>query len=179
MEKLICCPASRSSTGLKGPPASFYSLLLREMQLLQFATQEIVHAGLVCERYAQSASGRLFQLSAMLGFCDWWTSKTPGTPMYSWLSLVSTKRISPTEMKRFRILSDHSWAHIFGCAWNVTLITILAACCSCLFCFLLFCFFFLASDSFLAKIHQERRSSHHGPHTTKWHQTEVPCSVPN
>ena len=71
MEKLICCPSSGSSTGLRGPAASFYSLLLREMVLPQHATLEMFPACLVCERFAQFTLGRLFQLSATSGLCEW------------------------------------------------------------------------------------------------------------
>lgn len=67
----------RSSTGLRQPPASFYSPLLRGMELHQGATLETLLAGLVCERYAQHTLGRLFQLFAISGPCDWWTSINP------------------------------------------------------------------------------------------------------
>lgn len=61
----------RSSTGLRQPPASFYSPLLRGMELHQGATLETLLAGLVRERYAQHTLGRLFQLFAISGPCDW------------------------------------------------------------------------------------------------------------
>ena len=73
MVELTCCPASGSSTGLRGQLR--LCTFLREMAQPQPATSEIFPACLVFERCAQLTFGRLFQLFATSGLCDWWTSK--------------------------------------------------------------------------------------------------------
>lgn len=79
---------------------------------------------LVFERCAQLTFGRLFQLFATSGLCDWWTSK-PQRRMHPWLPLISTEGSSPVRMRIFWGLSDPSWADLFGHSWNSH------SCCSC------------------------------------------------
>lgn len=58
MKELTCCPASGSSTGLRGQLR--LCTFLREMAQPQPATWEIFPACLVFERCAQLTFGRLF-----------------------------------------------------------------------------------------------------------------------